>query len=210
MSSFADSNTTRTVAEQAALEKCKEILKHMDPVVAERYYGERASAKRRALEKNDPLSILLKLALSPEIPRVLKYPVFSVQQQFGRSPWISEPHSLLEVDSQVQKAFETFGRDFPTSIWTCCKRRCFALTAVLPEHTSTFNAVFRIYRMAENLYGQLDKVDGFVQSRKRGIGGTSIIHSSSTRSTQTDDSGTDRQKCLRNLKAFVERELPFL
>ena len=195
---------------QLGIEKCKELLARMDPSVVERYYGSRLNANRRDLTSPDPLGVLLRLALSPAVPRLLKYPVCSSHEPFQSGSSTSEPHSILEMDAQVQRAFETFGRDFPTSVWTCCKARCFALTAALPEHFATFNAIFKIYRLAESFHEQLEKVDGLLPSRKRGIGGSSVIHHSLPRGARTADSGTERQKCLKNLKGFIERVLPFL
>ena len=142
----------------------------MDPDTVERKYGEEAIVKLRNPQGPDPFKFLLKLALSPPIPQVLKYPIDCVWGRYGNASWGSEPHGLLELDSHAQKAFETFRRDFPTSIWTFCASRCFARAAVLPDLCSTFNAVYKIYRMAEGLHESTEKADELLQSRKRDIG----------------------------------------
>lgn len=157
---------------------CSEILESMDQTQLERYYGNgrrRVSRPTDLTGSTDPLQALLDLSLSPSFRRVLKYPIASVKQAYGEGPWISEPHSLLELDAMVTKAFETFGRDFPTAIWTCCQARCFAHMAILPEHSAVFNAILKVYRGAESLHDGIERIDEFLRTRKRGRGALQLF-----------------------------------
>lgn len=48
------------------------------------------------------------------------------QSMFGSSDVASD---LLDIEFLCRKAFETFGDTFPTSVWTCCQKVCFAALA---------------------------------------------------------------------------------
>ena len=194
----------------AVHEKCVRLAPQMSPKQLERYYGDSSYPKRAKTDGKNPLNMLLEITVSPSMHRLIKYPILSVDNHFGTKRWLIEPHSMLETDFHVQRAFQNFGRDFPTAIWTCCAQKCFAVRAIVCEHSVVFNEVLKIYRGAEALHGQLEGINELIRTRKRGTGGSSLVYTSESRAQRTKEHGTDRQKLQKRLESYDMPVLPYL
>ena len=194
----------QNLSPQFVQEACIKLAKKLPPSRFESYYGVEARTKRAKLGDNNPLNYLLQLALSPSLNNPRKEDLYSNSEENLHY------HSLLETDAHVQRAFQTFASNFPTAIWTCCSRRCFALVAVLSENTALFNAVLSIHNGANAIHEKLEGVDGLVRTRRRSHGRSSIAHGGKASPNTVTRSETDYKRVRRELRVYVAQCLPYL
>lgn len=121
--------------------------------------------------------------------------------------------ALRSMEKRLQIAFRAYQEEFPTSIWHCCSRFCFASIAMDPEKSFLFDELHFIHRIAEKFHHKILGLDDLIETRRRGIGGSYIVFRAPSRQERETDpytSVSDRQRQLRSFGTFVIKSLPFL
>ena len=117
---------------------------------------------------------------------------------------------MLDLEMRVRQAIYSFGAYFPPSIWTCCRRGCFALLACEPDQIRLLEEVLKIHFIADGLHSQIENVQRLVKTRRKGIGGSNLVYVAPSRQDRESDHATDRQKALKQLSEFTTEVIPFL
>lgn len=112
--------------------------------------------------------------------------------------------------SKAQLAIDLHGNNFPSAIWTCCRKICFATLAVEQSYPNTFEATLQIHQMALRLLSDVDNARTAVPTRLNGIGGSSLTHSAPTRARGSETMMNDRQKAMATFHKFCKNVMPWL
>lgn len=81
---------------------------------------------------------------------------------------------ILVTEKRAQAAYRSNKDKFPTSIWHCCRKLCFTSIAIDSEKVLIFEALVEVHGIAEKLYASIRQANLQIQTRRRGIGGSSI------------------------------------
>lgn len=120
----------------------------------------------------------------------------------------------MDMLRKVQTAFRVYKERFPAAIWLCCQSVCFASIVTDPDNIFIADEFIDIHNISKRLHNAVDNVTEYVQTRRRGVGGSHIAYVAASREQRNLEScsivGTDRQKALRHFADFVVEVLPFL
>lgn len=117
---------------------------------------------------------------------------------------------VVEMDRRLMRAFRDYKGRLPLSIWSCCSRGFFASLVADCDEFLVFDEVFQIHEIAKSYHEQIGDVTDLVETRRRGIGGSSVVFVSSSRSVRETNRCTDRQRAVEKLAEFISSVLPFL
>lgn len=117
---------------------------------------------------------------------------------------------MMQMEIRIRQAFCAHSSDFPLSIWTCCSRACFSSLIADGQNLSLLDEVLHIHRIAEKLHRRIGIMPSLVQTRLKGVGGSSLGLTAQTRAERDPNQCTDRPAALRELKLFATDVFPFL
>lgn len=123
----------------------------------------------------------------------------SVSDEF-REDMGTDESKVIEMDRRVMRAFTDYKQWLPFSIWTCCKRGCFALLADRDE-LFVFDKVMRIHEIAKAYHERIVDVSDLIQSQRKGVGGSHIGFVPPTRADREPNCVEWSAKCV--LKQFA-------
>lgn len=205
-------------AEQPSVEqKLAAVIESSSPALLEQYFGE----EQNDAEKSEITSrigiFMLKMSQDPDIRRLLNLAIVDDDDlRDGAAKEVAQAKVLdfMTMEKKAQAAYRAHGDRFPTAIWHCCRKLCFATIAMDPQQMLLLDEIIFIHNYANRCHAANEKIACSVERRRRGIGTSTVAFVSSSREQREGSSGetrgTGRQKGLREFANFVFEVLPFL
>lgn len=193
-------------------EECAEILRQAPLQIRSLYLRPTANPILADYCTEELVDLLLDVSCpGPLRTELEKYASMNETAATLFSPGVAS--KMVSIERKIQRAFRTFGGPFPSSIWDCCSWFCVTMMVTEDKHFLLFDGIVRIHEVAEKLHRHVEN-SGELDTRRRGIGGSSLSHSAPGRMERDFDSGmfsgTDHQRALHDLSEFVKAVLPFL
>lgn len=193
----------------------EELFDRTDPTLIQEYFSGGEDRTKKHVAAIRISSFMLQMSKSGPLRETLDLAIANSGGGSSPTPEAKgKRDSFMEAGRRVQMAYRIHKHRFPSPIWHCCRRLCFATIATDPLQFMLFDELIMMQEHAERFHASTEKVSRYVHQRRKGIGTSTVAFSAPSRAERELNSdgehGTERQKALLEFGKFVIEVLPFL
>lgn len=200
--------------------ECVLLVEGIDKEHRELYFGDGGKAwEENEDEEKNPSMMYIEFLLTMSKQRMMD---LIHCQQNGETQqlqtWFdfNSASAYSDMDSSMRATQTILSNFFPTNIWHCCRRACFANIALNPKHVVDLHHLLNIHQKAEELHREIENSSKYVQIRRAGVGRSSIGFCSNSRIERESAQGitgrdiSPKHAALFKFRDFVMEVLPYL